>query len=109
VNRLSRSDRLHVRIAGVHILAALVPDDAIALTGTTDSQLKSQMRIRRASPGNPWVNPFDSKYYSASGQANTSYISSNVNAGTVGTLLWLHPGGSTPVCPLPGCSPFTIS
>ncbi|HTW48194.1 MAG TPA: carboxypeptidase-like regulatory domain-containing protein [Acidobacteriaceae bacterium] len=65
-------------------------DGGITLTSTSYSQLKSQMRIRHAAPGIPWVNLFDPKYYSASGQANTSYISPNFNAGTIGTLLWLH-------------------
>jgi len=36
------------------------------------------------------VNLFNSKYYASSGQANNSFISPNFNAGTIGTLMWLH-------------------
>ncbi|MFZ0272528.1 MAG: TonB-dependent receptor [Acidobacteriaceae bacterium] len=65
-------------------------DGGVTLTGITASQLQSQVRVRTAAPGLPWKTLFDPKYISASGQANPAYISSNMNPGTIGTLLWLH-------------------
>jgi hypothetical protein len=64
-------------------------DGGVTLTSTSYSQLKGGMSIRRV-PGHPWVALLPSKYYSSSGQANTAYISPNYNAGTIGSLLWLH-------------------
>jgi hypothetical protein len=65
-------------------------DGGLTLTGVTESQLQSQIRIRPGPTGSPWKTLFNPKYYNSSGQANTSYISPNFNAGTIGTLLWLH-------------------
>lgn len=65
-------------------------DGGVTLTGVTVSQLQHQVSIRKAAPGSPWVNLFNSKYYASSGQANNSFISPNFNAGTIGTLMWLH-------------------
>jgi hypothetical protein len=64
-------------------------DGGITLNDVTVRDLQKQIRVRR-SPGNPWVNLFDSKYISSEGQANTQYISPNFTAGTIGTLMWLH-------------------
>jgi len=46
--------------------------------------------VRPGPAGSGIVSLFDPKYISASGQANTQYISPNFNAGTFGTLMWLH-------------------
>ena len=86
----------HLFYGGYTSYGAIVPqqtfnqnDGGITLTGVTVRDLQKQIRIRHSN-GNPWVNLFDSKYYSAEGQSNTSYISPNFNAGTIGTLMWLH-------------------
>ena len=66
-------------------------DGGLTLTGVSKSQLQSQIGVRHSSiAGSGRVNLFDPKYYSSLGQANTAYISPNFNAGTIGTLLWLH-------------------
>jgi hypothetical protein len=65
-------------------------DGGVTLTGIGYSTLKHAAGIYRAAPGNPWVNLLPAKYYNAAGQANTQYISPNFNAGTIGSLLWLH-------------------
>jgi hypothetical protein len=65
-------------------------DGGLTLTGVTTSQLQHQIGIRPGLAGSGRVNLFQSKYYSSLGQANTSYISPNFTAGTIGTLMWLH-------------------
>lgn len=65
-------------------------DGGITLSGVTVSQLQHQIGIRPGPAGSPWKTLFDPKYISAAGQANTSYISPNSTAGTIGTLMWLH-------------------
>ena len=65
-------------------------DGGLTLTGVSPSLLQSQIAVRPGLAGSGRVNLFDSKYYSSLGQANTSYISPNFNAGTIGTLMWLH-------------------
>jgi hypothetical protein len=65
-------------------------DSGIELNGVTVSQLQSQIRVRPGPAGSGLVSLFDPKYISGSGQANTQYISPNFNAGTFGTLMWLH-------------------
>ena len=64
-------------------------DGGIRLVGVTKRELQSQIRPRRVQ-GHPFVSLFDPKYISAQGQANNSYISPNFDAGTIGTLMWLH-------------------
>jgi hypothetical protein len=64
-------------------------DGGIRLIGVTKSQLQHQIRPRRV-PGKPYVSLFDPKYISAEGQANSQYITPNYQAGTIGTLMWLH-------------------
>jgi hypothetical protein len=64
-------------------------DGGIRLTGVTRSELQKQIRPRRVQ-GHPFVSMFDPKYISAQGQANNQYISPNFEAGTIGTLMWLH-------------------
>jgi hypothetical protein len=65
-------------------------DGGVTLTGVTQSQLQSQIHIRPGPSGSPWKTLFDPRYITASGQANTSYVSPNFNAGTIGTLMWLR-------------------
>ena len=65
-------------------------DSGISLTGVTVSQLQKQIKVRPGPAGSGLVSLFDPKYYSASGQANTQYISPNFSAGHFGTLMWLH-------------------
>ncbi len=65
-------------------------DGVITLNGISYSTLKHALGIYHAASGNPWVNLLPAKYYNAAGQANTQYISPNFNAGTIGSLLWLH-------------------
>lgn len=65
-------------------------DGGVTLNGINYSTLKHAIGIYRSTSGNPWVNLLPSKYYSASGQANTQYISPNFTPGTIGSLLWLH-------------------
>ena len=65
-------------------------DGGLTLTGVTVSQLQHQIGIRPGPVGSPWKTLFDPKYITSQGQANTSYISPNFNAGTIGTLMWLH-------------------
>lgn len=64
-------------------------DGGLTLNGVTVHDLQKQVGIYKSN-GNPWVNLLPSKYYSAEGQANTQYIGPNFNAGTIGTLMWLH-------------------
>lgn len=65
-------------------------DGGITLNGVTQSQLQHQIRVRHVS-GEPYVSFFDPKYIdSSTGEANTSYIGPNFNAGTIGNLMWLH-------------------
>jgi hypothetical protein len=65
-------------------------DSGIALSGVTVSQLQKQIKVRPGPAGSGLVSLFDPKYYSASGQANTQYISPEFSAGQFGTLMWLH-------------------
>jgi len=65
-------------------------DGGITLTNTSYSTLKHAVGVYSAGPGVPRRSLLPAKYISASGQANTSYISPNFNAGTIGDLLWLH-------------------
>jgi hypothetical protein len=64
-------------------------DGGIRLIGVTKSQLQHQIRPRRV-PGKAYVSLFDPKYITAEGQANPQYITPNYQAGTIGTLMWLH-------------------
>jgi len=65
-------------------------DGGITLNGISYSTLKHAVGVYHAAPGDAWVDLLPSKYISASGQANTQYISPNFTPGTIGTLLWLH-------------------
>lgn len=65
-------------------------DGGITLTGTSYSALKHSTGVYSAGAGVPRKNILPAKYISAAGQANTTYISPNFNAGTIGDLLWLH-------------------
>lgn len=65
-------------------------DGGITLSGVSVSQLQHQIGIHSGPTGSPWKTLFSSKYIAADGQANTSYISPNSDAGTIGTLMWLH-------------------
>ncbi len=64
-------------------------DGGIRLIGVSKSELQHQIRPRHVD-GHPWVSLFDPKYISAEGQANSQYITPNYQAGTIGTLMWLH-------------------
>lgn len=64
-------------------------DSGITLNNVTASQLQKQVHVRPA-PGHPWVNLFEPKYISSSGQSNQSYISPNFTPGVYGKFLWLH-------------------
>lgn len=64
-------------------------DGGIRLIGISKSELQHQIRVRHVT-GHPWVSMFDPKYISAEGQANSTYITPNYEAGTIGTLMWLH-------------------
>ena len=90
-------------------------DSGITLTGVTASQLQKQIKIRPGAAGKGQVKLFDPKYYSSSGQSNTSYIGPNFNAGQFGSLLWLHDPkwintdmSLTKVVPIRGSMNFTL-
>lgn len=65
-------------------------DGGVTLSGVSVSQLQHQIGIRPGPSGSPWKTLFDPKYINAAGQANTSYISPNFTAGTIGTLMELR-------------------
>jgi hypothetical protein len=65
-------------------------DSGIVLKGVTESQLQSQIRVRRGAAGSGMVSLFDPKYISGDGRANTQYISPQFTPGKFGTLMWLH-------------------
>lgn len=64
-------------------------DGGVTLTGVNASDLQHAVGVHRIA-GQTSANLIDPKYISASGGANSSYISPNVTAGTIGNIVYLH-------------------
>jgi len=66
-------------------------DGGVMLNGITISQLQSAVGVYRV-PGSSFVDLINPKYLVSAqgGGANTSYISPNTTAGTIGQILYLH-------------------